>query len=83
MRVRALTRIRKRKSWEGRRKCKMPKVGAWGEVVQLKTIRQLFHNRGFLGNLSRDLRLSEFSAAAYGPLHGLSRNRSRQLLLAE
>ena len=51
----------------------------WGRGVwqrSYKALRQLFHNRGFLGNRSCDLRLSEFSDAAYGPLHGLSRNRS-------
>ena len=40
-----------------------------------KALRQLCHGRGFLGNRSRDLRRSDFSDAAYGPLSGPPCNR--------
>ena len=40
-----------------------------------KALSPPFRIRGFLGNRSRDLRLSKFSDAAYGPLPGLLRNR--------
>jgi len=50
-----------------------------------------FRIRGFLGNRSRDLRFSEFSATEGGPLPGLSRkarpapliDHRNRLLLAE
>ena len=56
----------------------MAKWQRWGRGVRrhsYKALCQLFHNRGFLGNRSRDLYLSEFFDAAYGLLPGLLLNR--------